>query len=187
MESTGPGGIQASDGSKLSASMRRMRWAVLATGLAGSVLLVAFQLEFIPSLVATMGTIGAVVVYAGAAFIAVAGLGSWWLWTRLANTRTHRVSPTSQGILVEFSDGSKTELRWGGVGLAIRIREFSNSATVSGATLLWGKGRMGQYAHITLAGAQQVKSLAAEAGLRLTNTPIGKSTSGWSETRIDRE
>ena len=37
MESTGPGGIQASDGSKLSASMRRMRWAVLATGLAGSV------------------------------------------------------------------------------------------------------------------------------------------------------
>jgi hypothetical protein len=179
-------GDQASKAAKAASSLKRQRWAILLTGLAGAVLLIAFQLGAVPGLSDDQRTGGAVVVFLGSAFLVAAGASSWWLWTRLANSRTARARLTDQGIAVEFVGGETVNLDWANQSLQLTITEFSASAANPGATLQWGSGRLGHYAHISHSGAERVKAEAQAHGFRLTSASIGKPPNVWYETRISR-
>jgi hypothetical protein len=178
-------GIEDPGGEGLAASLRRMRWAILVVGLFGTVVLVAFVLGAIPGLHNVQGMAGTIGVLAGATFVGAAGIGSWMLWTRIANTRTKRVVLTSDGLVVEFVSDQRVRLDWSDPELRLRLR-FFDGAQEQSAMLLWGAGKMGQYASITRAGAETVEAEATGHGFRLTVTPSGEPSSGWREIVIAR-
>lgn len=171
---------------RLSASLKKQRWALLATGFGGAAVIILFLWGAIPGVANKEGTVGFVGVALGGAFVAAAGVVSWWLWTRLANFRTRWVSLTDQGILVEFLIGSTARLNWADPNLRITIQEFSSSSAIPGATLRWGTGGIGRYAHLSHAGAERVKSEAIHAGLHVNSTTAGKPPNLWYTTQISR-
>jgi hypothetical protein len=178
--------IQPANSGKVAVSLKRLRWPVLTVGVVGAVFLVAFQLGLIPGLQDLNGSLGATGVYAGAAFVFAAGIGGWWVWTRLANIRTSRVVLTAEGIRVIFSDGSNAFLSWADPNLHFRVREFSNSALIPDSTIIWGTGGIGRYASVTREGAQRVRAMATDRGFRLTTSQTGKPPSVWNLTEISR-
>ena len=179
-------GPQQSKELQVASSLRKQRWALLATGLALSAFLVVFLLGAIPGYTNIRGLAGTIVVSIGAAFVAAAGIVCWWLWTRLANFRTGKVLLTDQGIHVEFVNGSVVELEWTDPGLRFVTKEFSNQAVIPGVSLQWGSGGIGRYAHISRLGTERLKSEAISRGLRGTATSTGKPPNVWVTTEFSR-
>jgi hypothetical protein len=165
-------------------AVRVQRWPILVVGLVGSVILVVFGLGYIPGLSGPLGVGAAVGVFFGAAFLAVAGLVSWWLWTRIANTRSRRVVLSDQGVTIDFVNLPTARLNWSERGLRFSIREPPNSSIASSATLLWGSGRMGQYAFIRGAASELVRSEAAAHGFRGITSATGKPPYVWTTTEF---
>ncbi|MGA8537004.1 MAG: hypothetical protein WB789_06390 [Thermoplasmata archaeon] len=186
MELDGDQEIQPANSESAAASLKRLRWPVLITGVAGAAILVAFQLGLIPGVQDLNGSLGAIGVFCGAAFVGAGGVVGWWVWTRLANSRTRRVTLTAQGILVVFNDEASALLSWADTNLHMTIKEFSNPAIVPDSTILWGKGGMRQYAFVTREGAERVRTISTDHGFRLTNTQSGKPPSVWNLTEISR-
>src|SRR5208282_5981321 len=178
--------IQPVHSDRMAVSLKRQSWSILVSGLACGVFLVAFQFGLIPGVQDSNGSLGGIGVYAGAAFLCAAGVGGWWVWTKLAKTRTSRVVLTAEGIRVVFFDGSTTLLSWKDPSLHLSIREFSNSALISGSTIVWGTGGMGRYAFVTREGAQRVRAMATDRGFRLTTSQTGKPPSVWNLTEISK-
>jgi hypothetical protein len=178
-------GIEDPSGVARAASLRRMRWAILLAGLFGAVSLVVFILGAIPGWRNVRGTAGTIGVLAGAVFVGGAAIGAWLLWTRVANTRTKRVALTSDGVVVEFVSDQSVRLDWSDPELRLRLR-FFDSARAQSAVLLWGTGKMGEYASITRAGAETVQAEATGHGFQLKVAPSGKPSSGWREIVIAR-
>jgi hypothetical protein len=177
---------QASKEVRTAASLRKMRWVVLAVGLVGSAVLTAFVFGVIPGIKNAEGLAGTVGVSFGAAFVAAAGIVSWWLWTRVANFRTKSASLTSQGLTVEFVGGSIVRLDWADPKLQFSIVEFPNSRVVTGATLKWGPGGLGHYAFVSRGGAELIKSQAGSRGYKVSTKSSGKPPNLWTTTQVSR-
>lgn len=140
MELDGDQEIQPANSESAAASLKRLRWPVLITGVAGAAILVAFQLGLIPGVQDLNGSLGAIGVFCGAAFVGAGGVVGWWVWTRLANSRTRRVTLTAQGILVVFNDEASALLSWADTNLHMTIKEFSNPGNRSRFDYSVGEG-----------------------------------------------
>jgi hypothetical protein len=180
-----PVGREDPRGAALAASLRRMRWAILLVGIFGAATLAAFSLGAIPGLRNVQGMAGTIGVLAVAIFVGAGGIGAWLLRTRVANTRTQRVARAGDGLVVEFVSDRKVRLDWSDPELRLRLGLF-DSARLQSAVLRWGTGKMGQYASITLAGAETVQAEDTGRGFRLMVSPSGKPSSGWREIVIAR-
>jgi hypothetical protein len=145
---------------------------------------VLLQVGVIPGVLTGDSTEVAIAIYAVSGFVVMAGVISWWLWTRIAETRTKSATLTPEGVELEFFGGSTTSLNWTDRELRLRLREFSDSDRVQGATLEWGSGRMGQYASISRVGAAHIKEEAVAHGLKLASSTTGTAPNQWTLTKI---
>ena len=187
LASPGPlGGIEDPEAAGVAASLKRMRWAILGVGLACSAFLVAFQTGALPGLGDVQGGLGEIGILAGAAFLAAAGIGSWMLWTKLANTRARRVLLTADGLRIEFMNYPPVQLNWSDPQLRLSLTSLDTPQGSPAVVIRWGRGRMGQYANITRSGAEMVKSEATRNGFRLRSTSTGKVPNVYNETVVAR-
>lgn len=171
-------------GEKLYHLLRMQRWLLLGTGAACALLLVSFQIGDIPSLHASGSPSAAIAVYGAACFVAAAGMASWWLWTRIANTRTSSVMLTPAGVRIVFTGGSALHFRWDDPSLRLTLREFSDSRVVPGVTLEWASGGMGEYASVSRGGSARIKEEATAHGLKSSISTTGAPPRQWTLTVI---
>ncbi len=177
-------GAEETEALKLASSLKRQRWALLAVALIGSAVLVTFSLGGLPGVTNSRGLAGTAGILFGAAFLATCGIGSWWLWTRIANSRTRKAWLTDNGVVVEFVNGSTTRLAWTDPNLRFVIKECSNSSAPSSGILQWGSGGIGKYAQLSREGAERVQSAALSHGLLGRTTSSGKLPNAWITTEF---
>lgn len=171
-------------GEKLYLALRMQRWLLLGTGLALALLLLLLQIGIIPGVLTGDSSGAAIGIYGATCFVAAAGVASWLVWTRIANTRTRSVILTPAGAQVVFTGGSTVLLRWDDPRLRLRLREFSDSNLVAGVTLEWASGGMGQYASVSRQGSARIKEEAAARGLKLSTSVTGAAPKQWTLTEI---
>ncbi len=177
---------QASNALRLSLSLRRQRWAILATGLACSALLIVFLFGALPGVPFSGGLGASIGVSFGAAFLVAAGIGSWWVWTRAADFLTRRVVLTDRGIMVEFVNRPPVHLDWADAGLRFSVIEVSDPISASGGTIRWGSGGVGRSARVSGSGLEALKAQAVSQGLKAYTTLAGKPPNQWSTTVFSR-
>ena len=139
--------------------LNQFRKVIVAVAVVAGVVLVVFDLGWIPGLTNQMGTIGEVVILGGAAyFFAMAPFG-WFLFGRTMARRAVRVTVSSAGISVIRADDSALTVLWTEPTLEGELSGPTSSSDLP-LSLQWRAKGDRAWAQVTRSGASLLMGMA---------------------------